>query len=66
MINWEGMVAGEGRGKRILKKIYIKPKGIDIGYGLEMTLASLSLYLELGGDKKVEQNHQPGAARSTP
>jgi len=54
MINWEGMVAGEGRGKRILKKIYIKPKGIDIGYGLEMTLASLSLYLELVGDKKVE------------
>ena len=52
-INREGLIEGEGRGKRILKKIYIKPRGIDIGYGLEMTLSSLALYLDLIEDDEV-------------
>jgi hypothetical protein len=52
-INREGLIEGEGRGRRILKKIYIKPRGIDIGYGLEMTLSSLALYLQLIEDDEV-------------
>lgn len=52
-INADGLVEGEGRGRRILKKIYIKSKSIDIGYGLEMTLASLSLAARLLGDAKL-------------
>lgn len=52
-INADGLVEGEGRGRRILRKIYIKSKSIDIGYGLEMTLASLSLVARLLGDAKL-------------
>lgn len=52
-INREGLIEGEGQGKRILKKIYIKPKGIEIAYGLEMSLASLSLFAQLTGDKNI-------------
>ena len=52
-INEEGLIRGEGRGKRILKKIYVEPKGIDMGYGLEMTLSSLGLYLVLFDDEQV-------------
>ena len=52
-INVDGLVEGEGRGRRILKKIYIKSKSIDIGYGLEMTLASLSLAARLLDDAKL-------------
>ncbi|QTA83333.1 Uncharacterized protein dnl_57330 [Desulfonema limicola] len=48
-----GLVRGEGRGRRILKKIYIHPKGIDIGYGLEMTLGSLGLYSVLSKDHEI-------------
>jgi hypothetical protein len=52
-INGDGLIEGEGRGRRIFKKVYIKPDGIDIGYGLEMTLASLALYATLTGDRYV-------------
>jgi hypothetical protein len=52
-INADGLIEGEGRGRRIFKKVYIKPDGIDIGYGLEMTLASLALYAILSGDRYV-------------
>lgn len=52
-VNRDGLVEGEGRGRRILRKIYFNPKGIDIGYGLEMTLASLSLYSAITGDRKI-------------
>jgi hypothetical protein len=52
-INRDGLIEGEGQGRRILKKIYIRPMGIDIGYGLEMSLASLSLYAAVTGDQTV-------------
>ncbi len=52
-INREGFVVGEGAGRRLLKKIYFEPKGIDIGYGLEMTLAALALYIQLSGEKRL-------------
>jgi len=52
-INKEGLVKGEGIGRRILKKIYIRPSGIDIGYGLEMTLAALALYTVITRDRDM-------------
>jgi len=52
-INTDGLIEGEGVGKRILKMIYLRPKGIDIGYGLEMTLSSLALYLSFIDDDRV-------------
>lgn len=52
-INAEGLVVGEGKGRRILKKIYIKPKGIDMGYGLEMTLGALGLYVAFAGQRDL-------------
>lgn len=54
-INREGLVEGEGANRRLLWKIVITPRGIDIGYGLEMTLASLALYSRLVDDQTVEE-----------
>jgi hypothetical protein len=60
MIQDEGLVRGEGLGRRFLKKIYIKPKGVDIGYGLEMTLGALALYSRLADDPQVAQRLELG------
>ncbi|MBI4527281.1 MAG: hypothetical protein HY695_26095 [Deltaproteobacteria bacterium] len=52
-INRDGLVEGEGMGRRIFKAILIRSNGIDIGYGLEMSLASLSLYAKITKDEEI-------------
>lgn len=52
-INRDGLVEGEGIGRRIARIIYLKPNGIDIGYGLEMTLGSLALYAAIMRDEEI-------------